>query len=80
MTTTTEELDRRFLTSPRLSQRQRDAAADIRDRLHVAAQVIVGSTVACREQSLALTKLEEALGWALAAVEQGSADTGALSQ
>ncbi len=40
----------------------------MRGMCHVAAVEIVNNTPECREQSLALTKLEEAMFWANAAV------------
>ena len=43
---------------------------DIRDAIQEAAEVIIGETEPSREQSLALTKLEEALMWAGKAVFQ----------
>lgn len=47
---------------------QTDRYAEIREILRLNAEYITERTPKCREQSLALTKLEEAMFWANAAI------------
>lgn len=62
-----EELARRFTYhKPEGDQQQRYVA--LRDQAHDLAKLIVGSSAPSREQSLALTKLEEAIMWANAGI------------
>lgn len=48
----------------------------IRERLMAAAEVVAGLCPEGREKSLAVTKLEEAMFWANAAVARGARDNG----
>ena len=61
------ELTKRFTYhAPKGDQAER--YADLRDRAHNLANAIVNFTPASREQSLAITALEEAVFWANAAI------------
>lgn len=66
---TLDELDRRFdLHRPRFENKGPARCDRVREVLKAAADVIAGETPENREQSLALTKLEEALYWAVASI------------
>ena len=72
MHVTREELEHRFQFHPTDSANQTDAHEAMRDVLLEAADKIVTVTGApSREQSTALTKLEEAMFWANAAIDRG---------
>lgn len=66
--TTRHEIDKRFAYYRPQSKEVARRFPQIRGAVRAAARVIVDSTVPSREQSLALTKLEEAMFWASAAV------------
>jgi hypothetical protein len=69
---TYDQLAHRFQFHPADSQNTKDAHEKVRDTLLNAADTIVETTGApCREQSLAITKLEEAMFWANAAIARG---------
>jgi hypothetical protein len=64
---TPREIERRFTYhAPKGDQGERYIA--LREQGKVLAEAIVKMTPACREQSLAVTKLEEAIMWANAAI------------
>lgn len=66
---THDQLAHRFQFHPADSQNRKDAHETVRDTLLEAADKIVEVTGAMsREQSLAITKLEEAMFWANAAI------------
>lgn len=66
---TNDELSRRFNYHPPQTQEKADAHGRVRTVLHTAAEDIIEITGApSREQSLAITKLEEAMFWANAAL------------
>lgn len=67
-----ENLDARFMTHP-LSTADQAHVDDIRERAIELAHLIADETPPSREQSLALTKLEEAVFWAVAAVARPAA-------
>lgn len=67
-----DELAHRFQFHPADSDNKKDAHQRVRDVLFEAADTIVEITGAeSREQSLAVTKLEEAMFWANAAIARG---------
>lgn len=67
-----DELRHRFQFHPADSQNKQDAHQSVRDVLLDAADTIVEITGAPgREQSLAITHLEEAMFWANAAIARG---------
>jgi len=69
---THDQLAHRFQFHPADSQNQKDAHETVREVLLNAADQIVEVTGASsREQSLAVTKLEEAMFWANAALARG---------
>lgn len=69
---TADQLRHRFQFHPADSQNRKDAHQRVRDTLLEAADTIVEVTGAPgREQSLAVTKLEEAMFWANAAIARG---------
>jgi hypothetical protein len=69
---TYDELAHRFQFHPADAQNTKDAHQTVRDVLLEAADMIVKATgPAGREQSLAITKLEEAMFWANAAIARG---------
>jgi hypothetical protein len=69
---TRDQLEHRFQFHPADSQNRIGAHQTIRNTLLEAADEIVGVTgPPSREQSLAITKLEEAMFWANAAVARG---------
>lgn len=69
---TLDELKHRFQFHPADSQNKKDAHERVRQVCLTAADEIVDVTgPASREQSLALTKLEEAMFWANAALARG---------
>jgi hypothetical protein len=71
----TEELRSRFTFHPADTLRKQDRHALVRKACLIAAETLIEATgQMSREQSLAITKLEEAMFWANAAVarEEGS--------
>jgi hypothetical protein len=69
---TYDQLAHRFQFHPADSQNTKDAHEKVRDTLLNAADTIVEVTGApCREQSLAVARLEEAMFWANAAIARG---------
>lgn len=64
---TVNDLKNRFVHHPP-KEGQAERYAQIREILRLNAEYIVERTPVCREQSLALTKLEEAMMWANAAI------------
>jgi hypothetical protein len=67
-----EELEHRFQFHPADSMNKKEAHESVRRELLEAADVIVELTGApSREQSTAITKLEEAMFWANAAIARG---------
>jgi hypothetical protein len=69
---TYEQLEHRFQFHPADSDNRREAHQQVRGALLDAADTIVEVTgAASREQSLAITKLEEAMFWANAAIARG---------
>ncbi len=67
---TAKEVERRFnyVDNEVLSDDQVEKCELVRKRLRLAASAVAKNTPANREQSLAVTKLEEALSWAIAAI------------
>lgn len=63
-----EEIDNNFVHHPPSSPQVGERYAEIRAQLRQSAIFICESTPVSREQSIALTKLEEAMFWANAAV------------
>lgn len=73
---THDELDRRFNFHPPKDDATKEAHQVVRDTCLSAAVNIVGATgPMSREQSLAITKLEEAMFWANAAIARGVTPT-----
>lgn len=69
---TTDELKHRFQFHPADSNNKKEAHETVRTVLLEAADKIVELTgAASREQSTAITKLEEAMFWANAAIARG---------
>jgi hypothetical protein len=69
---TYDQLAHRFQFHPADAQNTQDAHQRVRDTVLAAADEIVSVTGApSREQSLAVTKLEEAMFWANAAIARG---------
>ena len=67
-----DDLAHRFQFHPADAQNKKDAHSEVRSRLLEAAERIVDLTGApSREQSTAITKLEEAMMWANAAIARG---------
>ena len=62
------DLENRFQFHPANSEAARDAHQGVREACHSCASVLVQNTPKGREQSLAITKIEEAMFWANAAV------------
>lgn len=72
MDITSSELKHRFKFHPAVTQNRREAHETIRDVCLMAAESLVIATgAASREQSIAITKLEEVMFWANAAVARG---------
>ena len=65
---TAEDLRGRFNYHPPPNEAVVEAHERLRSACYGAAMTVVERTPTCREQSLALTKLEEAMFWANAAV------------
>ena len=69
---THDQLAHRFQFHPADSDNRREAHQRVREACLEAADELVAATGApCREQSLAVTKLEEAMYWANAAIARG---------
>lgn len=68
-----EELINRFKMHPAVTDEVRMLHTTIRDTCALFTSVIVSMTPQCREQSLAITKIEEAMFWATAAVARDPA-------
>lgn len=62
------DLTHRFAFHPATDAEKRDAHTSARQACHFAAQRIDELCTDCREKSLAITKLEEAMFWANAAL------------
>jgi len=62
------ELDKRFMAAPDLDTGTEMAVAQVKEALYQAARTITQSGKDCRERSIALTKVEEARFWAVAAI------------
>ncbi|MGN0095029.1 MAG: hypothetical protein ACI38U_03095 [Corynebacterium sp.] len=62
------DLDNRFAFHPATTQEKRDEHTSMRQACHRAAQTINEKAPESREKSLAITKLEEAMMWANAAI------------
>lgn len=69
MPLTPDELDRRFAVHA-VTIEQKDRMGTIRDVARHVAAIVVRDAPECREQSLAITALEEAVFWANAAVSR----------
>ncbi len=67
------ELRKRFTYHPPFGD-QVDRYQEIRDMGHALAMLLTDATPVSREQSLALTKLEEAVMWANAAIARNEKD------
>ena len=73
MHVTRDQLEHRFAHHPPKDEATVEAHQTVRNTLLEAADTIVGVTGApSREQSTALTKLEEAMFWANAAIARGA--------
>ena len=68
---TPEEIDRRFRFWPALTDEKRNAHGAVRTQLGDVAKRLVADLPDCRETALAVTKLEEAMFWANAALARG---------
>lgn len=62
------DIENRFTYHPPVDQAQADIYVAIRDKAKELALFINDNTPECREQSLAMTALEEAVFWANAAI------------
>ena len=62
------ELDNRFMFHPAKDQIAKDSHEAIRDYCLQTAEFLDGLLPECREKSLAITKLEEVMFWANAAI------------
>ena len=72
MEITNEDLKRRFQFHPADAQNTKDRHQEVRDVCLEAAEAILEVTgPSSREQSLAITKLEEAMFWSNAAIARG---------
>jgi hypothetical protein len=70
---TTDQLNRRFRFHPPSDQITKDKHERVRAVCLIVAKELVETTgVPTREQSLAITKLEEVMFWANAAIARGS--------
>ena len=75
MAITKEDLDNRFKHhAPAEGSDKPSRYAAIRNSMRTSAQTVVEVTPASREQSLAITKLEEAMFWANAAIARTHPD------
>lgn len=70
---TRAEVERRFSWHP-VDATGREAVEQVREAAKMLAHTIAGQTPACREQSLAITALEEAVFWANAAASRPPID------
>lgn len=68
MTISPEEIVKRFTHHPAKDNEQTKRYAEIRETGKVLAQMILRCTPESREQSLAITSLEEAVMWTNAAI------------
>lgn len=75
MTIDASEIERRFDYAGEPDQVRKIAHVALRLAMKRTAELVIGETPAGREQSLALTKLEEALMWANAAIARPEQDT-----
>ncbi len=71
---TIRELDRRFDLHEPAGAVGGEACDIVRAKLKEAADLVAFETPECREQALALTKIEEALYWAIAAIVRPAAE------
>jgi len=74
MTIDANDLQQRFQHHPPRNDADIKAHEAIRETCRQAAVTIMGQTPASREQSLAVTKLEEAMMWANAALARNRSD------
>lgn len=70
----TPDLEHRFAFHPATTDEKRDLHTSMRQACLKAAQAIDEQAPAGREKALAITKLEEAMMWANAAVARTNAD------
>lgn len=63
-----DDLAHRFAFHPATTQEKRDEHTSVRQTMHRAAELVVERVPAGREQSLAVTALEEAMMWANAGI------------
>ena len=70
--TTQEDLVNRFAFHPATTAERQNEHTSVRMHCFSTAQFILDNTPNCREQSLAVTKLEEAMMWANAAIARNS--------
>lgn len=65
----TDQIERNFTYHPPIAEKQQaEKYEDLRDKFKTLAYEIVNNTPPSREQSLALTNLEQAMFWANAAI------------
>lgn len=67
-----DDIEHRFAFHPATTQERRDDHALVRDRTHELANVFNQLVPDGREKDLAITKLEEAMFWANAAIARGT--------
>jgi hypothetical protein len=63
-----KDMDNRFRYHPPTTDDIREAHEEVRDLMHSCAIEVEALTPDCRERSLAITKLEESMFWANAAI------------
>ncbi len=73
MSITQEDLDKRFGYHPPTTIKAKTRYEHVREAVRDAAGQIAHLTPAGREQSLAITKIEEAMFWAMAAIAREGA-------
>lgn len=69
-----EDLSNRFKYHPAKSEQVKSLHTEVRNASALFASLIITLTPVCREQSLALTKIEEAMMWATAAIARDPAN------
>lgn len=74
------DLDRRFAFHPANTRERQDAHQTVRAACQATAEMIVETAPAGREQAVALTKLEEAMMWANAAIARQGGDEAPASE
>lgn len=70
---TNQELRRRFQYHPPVTEDDMTGHASVREELHAVAQTLNATLPDGREKSLVMTKLEEAMMWANAALARARA-------